>query len=220
MNKILLASTGKNKKQDMILYKSLSEHNFKNIDVKIKDNNTESLQKVYNSFLAYARDNEYNYLVLVHDDVVINCSDFEHRIVNSAEKYDVFGLAGTTSCNLNSPCLWHLMGEKTDLRGCVAHGEKNNYFYTSFGPIPSRAILIDGVLIGINLNKLPMEVKWDESYPSRFHYYDLDFCLECNRNKVKIGVVDIPIIHQSPGLSNPTEEFYRGREYFINKWKK
>ena len=112
------------------------------------------------------------------------------------------------------------MGEKTDLRGCVAHGEKDNYFYTSFGPTPSRAILIDGVLIGINLNKLPMEVKWDESYPSRFHYYDLDFCLECNRNKVKIGVVDIPIIHQSPGLSNPTEEFYKGREYFINKWKK
>ena len=40
------------------------------------------------------------------------------------------------------------------------------------------------------------------------------------KNSVKIGVVDIPIIHSSPGLTNPNKEFYEGQKYFINKWKK
>ena len=35
-----------------------------------------------------------------------------------------------------------------------------------------------------------------------------------------MGIVDIPIIHSSPGLTNPNEEFYKGQEYFIKKWKK
>lgn len=34
-----------------------------------------------------------------------------------------------------------------------------------------------------------------------------------------MGVVDIPIIHSSPGLTDPNREYYKGQEYFINKWK-
>ena len=216
--KILIAGTGKGKKENMPLYKSFNERRFENADLKIKENNSQSLQKVYNNFLAYARDNGYNYLILMHDDVYINCDDLEHRIYKSGEKYPVFGLAGTNTCRLDGHGLWHLMGDQSNLRGCVAHGNPEKYHYTSFGPIPDRVILIDGVFIGINLDKFSDKVKWDETYPSRFHFYDLDFCLECNHNKVALGVVDIPIIHESPGLTNPNEEFFRGKEYFRNKW--
>ena len=41
-----------------------------------------------------------------------------------------------------------------------------------------------------------------------------------NKNNIKIGVVDIPIIHSSPGLTNPNNEFYEGQKYFIKKWKR
>jgi hypothetical protein len=72
--------------------------------------------------------------------------------------------------------------------------------------------------MGINLNELPEDVKFDEGFPSRFHYYDLDFSLTCNKNKLKIGVVDIPVIHASGGLSSPDQEFYNGQNYFLKKW--
>jgi hypothetical protein len=65
-----------------------------------------------------------------------------------------------------------------------------------------------------------VKIKEGQSHPSKFHYYDLDFCLECNKEGVIMGIVDIPIIHTSPGLTNPNSEFYKGQEYFIKKWKK
>jgi hypothetical protein len=205
MSTIKIYTATKGKKQDTVLY---------------KENNRDSLQKCYNEFLDDANNNGVDIACFVHDDVYINCNDFKERIINSAYKYQVFGLAGATNCKIKEPALWHLMSERKDQRGCVAHGNEKEYMYTSFGPIPSRALLIDGVLIGINVKEIPDTLKFDESYPSRFHYYDLDFSLECNRNKIKIGVVDIPIIHQSPGLTDPSKEFFEGQKYFINKWKK
>lgn len=215
--KIYAATKGK--KEDTKLYKSVSI-DYYNIPIHYEENNTESLQKCYNNFLGDARRNNIDIAVFVHDDVYINCRDLLDRLERSAKDYTVFGLAGATTCKIGKPALWHLMSERKDQRGCVAHGTREQYSYTSFGPIPGRCLLIDGVFIGINIKDLPINVKFDESYPSKFHYYDLDFSLECNKNKVKVGVVDIPIIHSSPGLTNPNEEFYKGQEYFTNKWKK
>ena len=39
------------------------------------------------------------------------------------------------------------------------------------------------------------------------------------QNGIKLGVGDILITHQSPGLSNVTQEFKDGSEWFLNKWK-
>ena len=218
---IKIYSATKGKKEDTNIYKSIKEYKtyYAYKDLIIKENNTESLQKCYNEFIEHARSNNIDIALLIHDDVHINCSDLYNRLVHSAESFNVFGVAGAVSCKIGNPALWHLMSEKQDQRGCVAHGSREQYAYSSFGPLPSRSLLIDGVLIGININSLPAKVKFDETYPSKFHYYDLDFSLECNRNSVKIGVVDIPIIHQSPGLTNPNEEFYKGQDYFIKKWK-
>ena len=222
MNEIRIYSATKGKKEDTNLYKSLKEYKacYAYKDLIFKENNTESLQKCYNGFIEHARSNSIDIALFVHDDVHINCTDLYSRLIDSAKDYPVFGVAGATACKIGDPALWHLMSEKKDQRGCVAHGTREQYAYSSFGYLPSRCVLIDGVLIGVTIKDLPIEVKFDESYPSKFHYYDLDFSLECNRNKVKMGIVDIPIIHASPGLTNPNEEFYKGQEYFINKWKK
>lgn len=219
MSKFKIYTTTKGKKEDTLLYESV-KLNYDDIPVHYEENNTKSLQICYNKFLHDARRHKIDIAVFVHDDVFINCKDLLDRLERSVKSYTVFGLAGATTCNLNNQCLWHLMARREDLRGCVAHGTKDQYSYTSFGPIPSRCILIDGVFIGINIKNLPDKVKFDETYPSKFHYYDLDFSLECNKNKVKVGVVDIPIIHSSPGLTNPNKEFFAGQEYFKVKWKR
>jgi hypothetical protein len=221
--KIAICFATKGAKEETITWNSLhdkSEDLLKNISIKCNEYNKKSLQECYNVFLDDCRRDGINIALLVHDDIYINCSDFESRVIRSAEMFTVFGLAGCTTCKISTPALWHLMSKREEQRGCVAHGTKDNYFYTSFGSLPSRVLLIDGVFIGLNLSKIPKDLRFDESYPSRFHYYDLDFSLECNKRSIKIGVVDIPIIHSSPGLTNPTSEFYSGQQYFINKWKK
>ena len=218
MSNIKIYAATKGKKEDTPLHKSFKYGESINID--FNENNKESLQKCYNAFLEDARRNGVDIAAFIHDDVFLNTDDLRTRLIRSTNSYTVFGLAGATSCKIGNPALWHLMSERKDQRGCVAHGSSEQYHYTSFGPIPSRCLLIDGVFIGINIKELPPTVKFDESYPSRFHYYDLDFSLECNKNGVKIGVVDIPIIHSSPGLTNPDKEFYDGQQYFIDKWTK
>jgi hypothetical protein len=225
MNNIKIYTATKGKKEDCILYNGLKSYNYYydekvcGFKVHYEENNTNSLQSCYNKFLEDARSSSTDIALFVHDDVHINTRDLYNLVSDAAEKFTVFGLAGASTCKIGKPALWHLMSDKQSQLGCVAHGTNDNYTYTSFGKVNKRALLIDGVFIGININKLPENVKFDESYPSRWHYYDLDFSLECNRNKVIIGVVDIPIIHCSPGLTNPDSEFYKGQEYFIKKWK-
>ena len=126
-------------------------------------NNTKSLSSIYNKAIDHYTKNGYNYIVFVHDDVHINCKDLYQRIEKYLNKYTVFGLAGNTQITIKKPVLWHLMTERHNLRGCVAHGTPNNYYYTTFGPMVSRALLIDGVMIGINLQKLPENVRENKS---------------------------------------------------------
>ena len=226
MEKIKIYTVTKGKKEDTLLYESLNVcladyGPIMPFDVYYGENNTNSLQCMYNTFLKDARKNNIDIAVFIHDDVYINTRDLRTRLQDSAQRYTVFGLAGATSCKVGRPALWHVMSKGQDRRGCVAHGNDNkSYIYSSFGPIPSRCLIIDGVFMGFNMNQLPENVLFDESYPSKWHFYDLDFCLECNRNKVKIGVVDIPIIHRSHGLTGPDKEFNKGQEYFIDKWTK
>ncbi len=214
--KVKIYTATKHNKENCLLYKS---SNFNNIPIYFKENNVESLHKCYNSFIDDARKSNVDIAVILHDDVYINTKDLYDRLKEYADKFIVFGLAGSTACKINAPVLWHLMSEKNSHRGCVAHGNTDAYIYTSFGPVNCKALLIDGVFIGININYLPANVKFDENFPSRFHFYDLSFSLECAFNKIRVGVVDIPIIHQSPGLTNPDKEFYDGQEYFLEKYK-
>lgn len=222
MSNIKIYTTTKGSKEDCILYKCLHAygHDHLRVSVHYEENNTKSLQQCYNNFINDAQKNNIDIALFVHDDVFINTRDLYSLASEAADQYTVFGVAGATTCKVGEPALWHLMSNRQDQRGCVAHGNRDLYTYTSFGPIPSRCLVIDGVFIGINIKKLPENVRFDESYPSKFHYYDLDFSLECNRNHVTIGVVDIPIIHSSPGLTNPDKQFYDGQSYFIKKWQK
>lgn len=185
--------------------------------------NTESLSAIYNRAIRHV---EYfkectTHIVCMHDDIFINCLDFLERIYSAFEKFDVIGLAGATEADFgfhNKPMLWHLISERTKHLGCVGHGDPENYMYTSFGPLNKRALLIDGLFIGANLKKLD-NLRFDENNPAKFHFYDLIFSMDAARAKLKTGVVDIPVIHQSPGLKEFTEEWRAGENYFKEKYK-
>jgi hypothetical protein len=43
--------------------------------------------------------------------------------------------------------------------------------------------------------------------------------MQCHKAGFKVGVGDILVTHNSPGLESFNEEFNKGQEWFLNKWK-
>lgn len=215
-----IVASQKSRFEDTVLYKSMCKHCIDFTLTIFFGNNKRSLNACYNEGIDICRKNGVDIAIFVHDDVIINCDDLLCRVNRYSKMFDVTGLAGNTTLNIKEPVLWHLLSSRECLRGCVAHGNEEKYMYTSYGPMPERVLMIDGVFMIVNLNKLPLNVKFDENIPSRFHFYDLVFSMECSTNKVKIGVGDVPIIHASPGLRDMHEEWKQGQAYFLEKYKK
>lgn len=184
-------------------------------------NNTDPLPVVYNDAIADFTITDYDWVVFVHDDVIIESPEaIERQIYNLGVDFDVIGLAGTREVKLQEPALWHLMSDRKHHRGAVAHlcestGKK---FMTSFGSYPDRVILIDGVFMAAKTEVL-QKVSFDETNPAGFHFYDLDFSMACHKAGYRVGVGDITITHASPGLRQFTDEWKKGQDWFLNKWK-
>jgi len=213
MNTMIFSATA-GKETNTILYKTAGEK------IVFKENNKESLHKVYNKAIDFAIQENIENLVLVHDDVILE-NYSEEKLNTLFNKFDVIGVAGTTEVKLEPPALWHIMGGglgSKNLHGAVAHGDEKKKHMTPFGTYPKRVVLIDGVFIAIK-RKVFSKIRFDEKCPSKWHFYDLDYSMQCHKAGFKVGVGDILITHNSPGLTSFTEEFNKGQEWFLQKWK-
>ena len=180
--------------------------------------NTQSIAKCYNTYIKkYSA--EDCILVLAHDDVLITDKNWIDKLKQAFKTYDVVGLAGGINPKIQGPALWHLMCSKEDLKGSVNHVDygNNSTFNTNFGK-NGRVALLDGLFLAFNPKKIfEAGVNFDETCPAKFHFYDLDFSLQCNKAKLKLGTTNIGVTHASPGLHSFTDEFKIGQDWFINK---
>ena len=211
----MIFSATAGKEQDTLLWKTTEDNK-----IVFKENNKDSLQKVYNKAIDFALQENVERLVLVHDDVILeNYSD--KKLDKLFDKFDIVGCAGTTEVKLNPPALWHLMGGgfgSGNLYGAVAHGNESNKHMTAFGKYPKRVVLLDGVFLAIH-RRVFEKIRFDEDCPSKWHFYDLDYSMQCHKEGFKLGVGDILITHNSPGLTSFTKEFNEGQQWFLDKWK-
>lgn len=213
------SATQKSDARDTALLKSIENLDL-DIDIAFALENQESLPVVYNRAIQKALEEDWDALVLVHDDVALE-HDPRNKLECLFKKYDLVGVAGASSIEIKSPALWHIMGggfNSGKLHGAVAHGTSENKHMTSFGPYPHRVVMIDGVFMAINRSVME-NVKFDESNPSRFHFYDLDFSSAAHKVGHKVGVGDIYITHESPGLREFTDEWKEGEKWFLNKYE-
>jgi hypothetical protein len=188
--------------------------NFSNSTV-LYENKT-SLTKVYNSFIT--QENSDKKIIFVHDDVLIEDVFLFEKLDVAFEKYDIVGLAGTKKCDITKPPAWHLMSERQDHVGEVAHSKDKVYWTTVFGPTDSRALIIDGLFIAVSVKKLlDSNTRFDENFD--FHHYDITFCLNANKNKLKIGVYPIKVTHFGLGDSMNTEEWMQSSLKFQKLYK-
>lgn len=177
------------------------------------------LPVIYNQAIREAIDGDYDALILVHDDVIM-----EHDPIPKLEGlfplYGLVGVAGCSQAKLASPALWHVMGGGWDggtLHGAVGHGTHHEKRMTPFGIYPHRVLMIDGVFMALTKETFK-SIHFDESNPAGFHFYDLDYSYNCATNGIKVGVGEIFITHLSPGLREFTPEWREGEKWFLNKY--
>ena len=182
-------------------------------------NNTISLAKRYNECISYYKNTD-QILVLAHDDLQITDKDWQLKLTKGLEKYDVVGLAGGNNAKMQKPVLWHLMCPREELSGACYHVDANgkDVFRTYFGK-HGRVLLLDGVFLAFNPKKIfEAGVQFDESCPSAFHFYDIDFSLTCNKMKLKLGTIDLNAVHSSPGLKAFTPDWLGGQDWLLKKF--
>lgn len=181
---------------------------------KIIFDNQLGLSKVYNTCLqdpAYKN----HILLFLHDDVVLEDIFLAEKVINSP--YSVTGLAGTRSADLKKAPAWYIMSEKADWVGEVAHTKDNKTWTTCFGETDSRALLLDGLFLAVDVNVVNKAgVAFDEDFD--FHHYDITFCLDCNKKKIKVGVQPIRVVHCSLGRSVNTPEWRTSAIKFSKKY--
>jgi glycosyltransferase involved in cell wall biosynthesis len=179
-------------------------------------NNKKPLPVLYNECIDAAIADDTDWLVLCHNDLVVESNNLLERILEP--KYDVVGLAGADNLQLKSPALWHLMAIPGSMRGAVAHNATGNMKHvTSFGPYPARCVIMDGLFLAINKKVFHIH-RFDEENPASFHFYDLDFTLGAHHKGFKCGVGDILVTHQSPGLKEFTPEWTAAEKWFLTKY--
>jgi len=216
-NELFICSATKGKKEDTLLWQTKHE----DTEVFFKEGNKDSLQKVYNKAIDFAIKENFDHIILCHDDIILENFDYG-KLKKHFEKYDVLGVAGASQINVQEPALWHLMGggfSSPNLHGAVAHLNGGRKSMTAFGSYPHQALIMDGVFLAIS-RKAFKKIRFDEKCPSGFHFYDLIYTLDASLAGLKCGVVDAYITHASPGLREFTSDWKAGQKYFLKKYKK
>jgi hypothetical protein len=117
------SATQKSEAKDTSLLKSTANFDM-DIDIAFALENKEPLPVVYNRAIDNALKENWDALVFVHDDVILE-HDPRPKLIELFKKFDMIGVAGASSVEIKSPALWHLMGggfNSGKLHGAVAHG--------------------------------------------------------------------------------------------------
>jgi hypothetical protein len=215
MKKLLVVSCTKkdaDEKNDIKIYDSLRLLK-KEIKTKIHYNNSKPLPVVYNQYLNKDTLKNHDIVVFAHDDLYIDDLKVKGKLDLAMNGLDIIGLAGCLNPKIKKPALWHLMSDRVDWRGHVAHtlDEKGVIQMTTFGPTPSRVAIVDGLFIAVNL-KTVLDTGWKFNENFSFHHYDIASCIDANKLKLKVGVIPINVVHDSPGLTDYNDNVFQESE--------
>ncbi len=204
------------------IWENLYQHKLiRGTDATIFFENAEGLSKRYNEAIETELSHGTKYLVFVHDDVLITDAFWREKLREGFDKFDVIGVAGSSNFSVKrTPVCWSNCPQK-DWAGAVEHpvrdksGGKTGTYVTSFGPTPKEVLVVDGLFMAVNLMKIG-NVRFDEKFD--FDFYDADFCINCVKSGLKLGVVNVMCYHDSHGAGIRSERYENLQKEFIAKW--
>jgi GT2 family glycosyltransferase len=173
------------------------------LELHLFERNTLGLPECYNQAIEAALDDPA-VLVFVHDDIWFSEADWIDRLREGLRHFDVIGVAGNVRRLPRQPA-WAFVGDALDwdepacLSGAVGQGEGHAPLqWQMFGPAPRQVQLLDGVLLAASSRTLAMaQLHFDERF--RFHFYDMDFCRQCDLKGLRMGTWPLGLVHESGG---------------------
>jgi len=189
-------------------------------ELRIFAENTRGLSEIYNIAIDESI-NDPAILIFMHDDVLISDFFWATRITNSLNNFDVVGVVGNTKRISNQPgwimlSLDGAIADKSLLSGSIGQGNSfppNQLDY--FGPSGRECKLMDGVFLAASSETLiKNKLRFDPKF--KFHFYDMDFCRSTEKAGLKMGTVDISLLHQSYGQL--TSEWMESYQLYLEKW--
>ena len=175
------------------------------LDLDMMFSNAKGLPEVYNIKLEEAASLGYEFICFVHDDVHIDDSNLEAKVMRMFQDFGfhLIGIAGGSKPKIVYPTLWHRMCNPENYRGFVFNCSQYQHVVevTRFGSSPASVELLDGVFLAVHVPSA-MAVGWRFNESFRFHHYDLAGSIDAKRKGLNVGVAPIHIIHMSPGLAD------------------
>lgn len=183
--------------------------------------NTMGLPSVYNPYLISTPSRDL--LLLVHDDIWLDTSDWMERLRRGLGRFDIVGVAGNTRLSPNQPA-WlfksisngQFVWDNGFLSGEVAHGKWGKGQPQRYGPMPAECQVLDGVLLGMRCRSVRRaRLEFDEQF--KFHFYDMDLCRSASKAGLTLGTWPFPMTHQSQG-SFGGPDWQVGYKKYLAKW--
>lgn len=195
-------------------------HLIKDCELYLIADNQQGLSTIYNQAIEQSK-HEPKILVFVHDDVLITDYHWQQRVREGLKKFDIVGVAGNTQRLPNQPG-W-IIEDKTMklasthvLSGAIGQG---SVFpppkVDVFGPIGLECKLLDGVFLAVRSDRLhETGLRFDSQFA--FHFYDLDFCRSAEQLNMRMGTIDVSLVHASLGTLD--QSWLLNYEKYIKKW--
>ncbi len=199
--------------------KSLKMYEGLGFELDLYHSNITGLPVVYNQSIEKAKSNPA-ILIFVHDDVFFLDFWWIKKIRDALKVFDIAGVAGNIRRLPGQPTWCHkdknFNYDDGFMSGAIGKGSGfPPDMLCVYGPSPLEVKLIDGVFIACHSDTLlANNIYFDPLFD--FHYYDLDFCRSAEIKNLKIGTVEISLIHESGGSDSP--DWKNSMTTYFNKW--
>lgn len=200
---------------------SLNLYKMPSIELDLYESNDLGLPAVYNQSINKAK-SDPAILIFMHDDVLLTDIFWVSSLFEGLKQFQLVGVAGNRTRLPFQPG-W-AYGEKPAnvdtsdfLTGAVGHGDKfPPLILSKFGPVGLEAKLLDGVFLACySETLLENQIFFDEIFD--FHFYDVDFCRQCEYKGIRMGTWPISIVHGSTGNFR-SSQWERNKDLYFSKW--
>jgi hypothetical protein len=159
--------------------------------------------------------------VFVHEDVFFMEPGWGQTLINkfaADARLGLIGVAGTEYLFADHPA-WIRAG-RPYIRGRVIHELNNGQTYTlsvfSWDKADAEVVAVDGLFFAIRGTLFPA-IRFDAAVFDKFHFYDLDICMQVHRTHKLIVTWDILLKHLSGGVLDAT--WINAGKKFLDKYK-
>jgi len=193
----------------------------KSLEIIVIDNREkgEGLCAVYNQGVAKASG---RVLVFMHEDVWMLEKEWDAvllRKFRELPEMQILGVAGSSLLVDYPYALWVAASIPYTFGKVVHLIEKDNeFFLTLFNERDGdqEAVVVDGLWFAVR-KTLFEKCRFDSETFPKFHFYDLDICMQALEFGKVFITTDIRVLHKSEGTFK--EEWKEWNNIFVDKWK-